>query len=165
MKARTTPPPPSCAADRQKRNIFLLLLCLIAYPRHSPAQNQSKYPPLPPITVTKADDGLMAKMGDESLHVSVCADSVIHVVASPKPLDSLRSPQPWMLDPKQSCPGAKFEFAETADADTLTTGTLKVEFSRKRGTLKYSSAAGEKLLAERDGMPRTYEPDQVNGEN
>jgi alpha-D-xyloside xylohydrolase len=168
MTARTPAAPPPLAVARHNASLYLWLpglLCLLAHPPQSHAQTSPKFPPPPPISVSQADDGLTAKVGDESLHISVCADSVIHVVASPKPLDSLHSPQPWMLDPKQSCPGAKFEFAETADADTLTTGTLKVEFSRKRGTLKYSSAAGEKLLAERDGMPRTYEPDQVNGEN
>jgi len=140
------------------------LLCFIARPSQLTAQLLGALPPLPPITVTKAADGLMAKIGDESLHVSVCSHSVIHVVASPKPLDSFRPDQPWMLDPKQVCPGAPFQFAQGTDTATLTTSTLKVEFSLTRGNLNYSSVGGEGLLRESDSVPRTYEPDQVNGE-
>ena len=54
-----------------------------------------------------------------------------------------------MLDPKQSCPGANFQFAETSDTATLTTAMLKVEFSLTRGNLKYSNIGGEKLLREK----------------
>jgi alpha-D-xyloside xylohydrolase len=165
MKALTTPTLLSCTPDKHKWTIFLLSLCVIVLPSRSSAQMPGKFPPMPPITVTKTADGMMAKIGDENLHISVCADTIIHIVASPKPLDSLKSAQPWMLDSKQSCPGAPFQFSESDDADTLTTAALKVEFSRKRATLRYSSAGGERLLQERDGLPRTYEPDRVNGED
>jgi alpha-D-xyloside xylohydrolase len=151
-------------ADRFRFAASLALLGLLLHSSQLTAQILGKLPPLPPITVTRAGDGLTAKFGEESLHVSVCSDSVIHVVASPKPLDSLKSAQPWMLDPRQSCPGAKFEFAETSDTATLTTATLKVEFSLARGNLKYNSIGGANLLHESDAVPRTYEPDQVNGE-
>jgi alpha-D-xyloside xylohydrolase len=104
------------------------------------------------------------KMGDENIRVSVCSDSVIHVVASPKPLNSLHSAQPWLLDSKQSCPGAQFQFSESPDADTLTTASLKVEFLLKRGNLKYSTIAGDILLREGDALARTYDRAQVNGE-
>ena len=71
----------------------------------------------------------------------------------------------WILDPKQSCPGAQFQFSQADDAAVLTTATLKVELSLKRGNLKYSSISGQDLLREGDAMPRTYEPAQVNGES
>jgi alpha-D-xyloside xylohydrolase len=141
------------------------MLVVMVRPFHATAQKPSKLPPPPPITVTKTADGLSAKIGDENLQVSVCADSIVHVVASLRPLESLRSPQPWMLDPKQSCPGAPFQFAESGEADTLTTATLRVEFARNRGILRYMSIAGDSLLRERDNIPRTYEPDQINGES
>ncbi len=140
------------------------LLCFIARPSQLTAQLLGALPPLPPITVAQAADGLMAKIGDESLHVSVCSDSVIHVVASPKPLDSVKPDQPWMLDPKQTCPGARFEFAKGSDTATLTTSTLKVRFSLTRGNLNFSNIGGEELLRESDSVPRTYDSDQVNGE-
>ena len=65
--------------------------------------------------------------------------------------------------PKESCPGAQFQFSQAEDAAVLTTATLKVELSLKRGNLKYSSIAGQDLLREGDAIPRTYEPAQVNG--
>jgi len=151
-------------AERLLLGASVTLFCLVAYPPQLAAQILGKLPPLPPIIVTKAGDGLTAKIGDETLHISVCTDSVIHVVASPKPVDALKGPQSWMLDPKQSCPGANFQFAETSDTATLTTAILKVEFSLVRGNLKYSNIGGENLLRESDAVPRTYEPDQINGE-
>ena len=151
-------------AERLLLGASVTLFCLVVYPPQLAAQILGKLPPLPPIIVTKAGDGLTAKIGDETLHISVCTDSVIHVVASPKPFDALKSPQPWMLDPKQSCPGANFQLAENSDTATLTTAILKVEFSLVRGNLKYSNIGGENLLRESDAAPRTYEPDQVNGE-
>jgi alpha-glucosidase (family GH31 glycosyl hydrolase) len=154
-----------CQADGLWFAASLALPCLLLHSSRLAAQILGKLPPLPSITVTRASDGLLAKIGEESLHVSVCSDSVIHVVASPKSLDSLKSAQPWMLDPRQSCPGAKFQFAETGDTAALTTVTLKVEFSLTRGNLKYSNIGGEILLRESDAAPRTYEPDQINGES
>ena len=151
--------------DRLLWRASTALLCLVAHPSPLSAQLLGALPPLPPITVTQVADGLTAKIGDERLHVSVCSHSVIHVVASPKPLDSVRPDQPWMLDPKQACPGASFQFAQGAEMATLTTSTLRIEFSLTRGNLNYSSMGGEGLLRESDSVPRTYEPDHVNGES
>jgi alpha-D-xyloside xylohydrolase len=149
--------------ERAGLTMFLLFF-MPMYPPQLYAQLGAT-PQLPSVIVRPADDGLMARIGEESLHVSVCGDSVIHVVASPKSLDSLRHDQPWMLDTKQSCPGAKFQFAQSGDVASLTTASLKVELSLKRGNLKYSSLAGESLLREGDAIPRTYEPDRVNEEH
>jgi alpha-D-xyloside xylohydrolase len=129
------------------------------------AQLLGAIPPLPPVVVTRTTDGLTAKIGDETLRVSVCSASVIHVVATPKPPESVHDDQIWILDPKESCSGAPFQFSQAEDTAVLTTATLKVELSLKRGNLKYSSNAGQDLLREGDSIPRTYEPAQVNGES
>ena len=86
-------------------------------------------------------------------------------MATPKPPESIHHDQTWILDPKQSCPGAQFQFSQADDAAVLTTATLKVELSLKRGNLKYSSIGGQDLLREGDAIPRTYEPVQLNGES
>jgi alpha-D-xyloside xylohydrolase len=148
----------------ERSGLVLALFCLTLGSGQVKAQ-LGAVPPLPPVTVNQVEDGMMAKIGDESLHVSVCGDSVIHVVASPKPLESLRHDQPWMLDSRQSCPGAQFQFAKADDTAALTTATLKVELSLKRGNLKYTNVGGESLLREGDAVPRTYEPDRLNGED
>ncbi len=165
MKARLIAITTSFLTGRRGIAVSLALYSLMVSSSPLAAQLLGALPPLPPIAVTQAQDGLTATIGDENLRVSVCGDSVIHVVASPKPLDSLRDDHPWILDPKQSCPGAKFQFSQTDDMAVLTTAALKVEFSLKRGNLTYSSTGGKLLLRESSAVPRTYEPAEVNGEN
>ena len=121
-------------------------------------------PPLPPVTYAPVSDGMTVTVGNESLHISVCRSSVIHFVATPEPPDRLKINQRWMLDSKESCPGAKFQLSHTPDAAVLTTDTLKIEFSLKRGNVQYSTKGGESLLRERDSVPRTYEPVELNGD-
>jgi alpha-D-xyloside xylohydrolase len=121
-------------------------------------------PPLPHISASKAPDGFQATIGDETLHVSVCGDSVIHVTASPHSPAASSPVQPWLLEPAQSCPGAPFQFAQTADTVTLTTATLQLDFSLKWGNLTYRDSQHVVLLREGNAVPRTYESAEVNGE-
>ena len=121
-------------------------------------------PPLPPVKYAQARDGMTATIGNESVHISVCRSFVIHFVAAPEPPDTIRQSQPWMLDSKQSCPGAKFQISQTSDAAILTTDALKIELSLKWGNVQFSTATGEGLLRERNSIPRTYEPAELNGE-
>ncbi len=121
-------------------------------------------PALPPVKYAPAPDGMTATVGTENLHITVCGTSVIHFVATPESPDKAVRSQPWMLDAKQSCPGAKFQVVQTGDAAVLTTDTLKVELSLKWGNVKYSTTRGEELLREGNAVPRTYEPVELNGE-
>jgi alpha-D-xyloside xylohydrolase len=127
------------------------------------AQLSSELPPQPAISVSKAKDGFSAKIGSEDLKVTVCRESVIHVIASPEKGSSGSSEQPWMLAQNESCPGAVFQFSSDAESTTITTATVRVSFSLKLGNLTYSAVGGESLLRESDAVPRTYEPDIVNG--
>jgi alpha-D-xyloside xylohydrolase len=111
-----------------------------------------------------APDGMTATIGKESVHISVCGAAVIHFVAAPGAPGAVGPSQPWMLDPKEACPGAKFQLPQTPDAAVLTTDALKIEFSLNRGNVQFSTTAGEVLLRERDSVPRTYEPAELNGE-
>ena len=165
MKARTSATRRRLRATWLGFAVPLALSFLVTYSTPLTAQLLGAIPPLPPVVVTRADDGLTAKIGDETLRVSVCSASVVHIVATPKSPESIRHDQPWILDPKQSCPGAQFQFSQADDTAVLTTATLKVELSLTRGNLKYSSIGGQDLLREGDAVPRTYEPAQVNGES
>ena len=122
-------------------------------------------PPLPAVQYAAAPDGMTATIGKETVHISVCGASVIHFVAAPETHSAAARSQPWMLDPKDACPGAKFQLSQTADAAVLTTDTLKIELSLKRGNVQFSTTGGEVLLRERDSVPRTYEPAELNGES
>lgn len=90
-------------------------------------------PPLPAVQYAAAPDGMTATIGKESVHISVCGAAVIHFVADPGAPGAVGPSQPWMLDPKEACPGAKFQLSQTPDAAVLTTDALKMEFSLNRG--------------------------------
>jgi len=122
-------------------------------------------PPPPQIAVQQTATGFAAKIGSESLTVTVCGDEIIHLVASPVGATAATAQQPWMLPAAESCPGAKFAFAQDAKTATLTTSALRVSFHMPQGNVTYAAAeGGDDLLRESDAVPRTYEPDQVNRE-
>jgi alpha-D-xyloside xylohydrolase len=119
---------------------------------------------LPAITAEQTEWGFAAKIGGESLHITVCGDDVIHVVAGPGDPATSSPVQPWMLAASEACPGAKFHFTQDGKSASLTTAALKVEFSLKGGNLAYSDIQGKPLLREGSNEPRTYEKAEVNGE-
>jgi alpha-D-xyloside xylohydrolase len=122
-------------------------------------------PDQPTITAVQSPNGLHAAVGHEVVDITVCSDSVIHVVATPDGPERGNHPHPWMLDARQSCPGAPFQFATNDKLATLTTGTLRVDFSLTRGNISFLQAGGMALLHEGNGVPRTYEPVELNGEH
>jgi len=143
--------------------IVIILSSLLSCPSRAAAQLGGE-PPFPEISVTEAKDGLTATVGKENLHVTVCSDSVIHVVSDPGNLQSSAPIQPWMLPAEESCPGAHFIYAKDEKSAILTTNSVRVSFSLKSGNLAYSTIKGEMLLRENGAIPRTYEQAVVNGE-
>ncbi len=143
---------------------LFLGLCWFPWGSEQAAGQLWDVPPLPPVRYVQAQDGITATVGNESVHISVCRSSVIHFVSTPGPLNKVRQNLPWMLDSKESCPGAKFQVSETSDAAILATDALKIELSLKWGNVQFSTAGGENLLRERNSIPRTYEPTEQNGE-
>lgn len=123
----------------------------------------AELPPLPPVTAAQSAHGLHATVGHESVVITVCADSVIHVVTTPDGVPDT-SPKPWMLPLAQSCPGAEFRYAEDKKGATLTTAKLKVEFSLKWGNVVFEQGDGSPLLREGNAVPRTYEPEEIDGQ-
>lgn len=118
----------------------------------------------PPAQVEQTSRGFRATAAGEVLEVTVCTDSVIHLVATPEPA-SAASPRPWMLDAQQSCPGAPFAFTQDRKTAHLKTAQLEVVVHLERDSLSFQTAAGESLLNEGNSMPRTYEPVEMNGEH
>ena len=141
--------------------ILLLLPCAHSALAQMPGQ---KLPGLAPVSAEQSQQGIHATMGSEVLDIVVCSDSVIHVVARANAAVETGR-KPWMLDPGQSCPGAPFQFAHNAKADTLKTALLEVTFSLDRGNVSFGTASGAPLAREGNSLPRSYEPMQVNGEN
>lgn len=115
------------------------------------------------IIVAQAPRGLRATVGHESVDVTVCTDTVIHVVTTPEGQTD-NSSKPWMLAPSESCPGAEFHYADDGKSATLTTAKARVVFSLTAGNLVFERTDGSSLLREGDAVPRTYVPEMVNGE-
>ena len=118
-------------------------------------------PPPPAVQVTQSATGLEATMGAETMHVTVCADGVVHVVTRPNGGDT-KSAQPWLL--ANACPGAAFTFAQDARRATLKTAALTVALDLNRGNLTFATAAGKSLLREGNSVPRSYIPVTLNGQ-
>ena len=116
-----------------------------------------KAPGPPPAQIEQTSHGIRATAGSEVLEVTVCADSVIHVVATPGPSAPVSS-RPWMLDAQQACPGAPFTFAQDAKTASLKTAQLEMIVNIERGNLSFRTISGESLLNEGNSIPRTYEP-------
>jgi alpha-D-xyloside xylohydrolase len=114
--------------------------------------------------VTQTAHGFHAVIGQETMQVDVCTASIIHVVTRPQGGD-VHPAQPWMLPADQSCKGADFQFHQDAKAVTIQTAALIVSLSMDRGNLTYSTRAGESILREANAVPRTYAPENVNGQN
>jgi alpha-D-xyloside xylohydrolase len=107
--------------------------------------------------------GFVASNERETLEVTVCRDSLIHVTARPAGAPNKPEVQPWMLDPADVCPGAAFQFSDSGGSAHLTTSQLAISFSEASGNLNVRTAQGEELLRERPNLPRTYQPSLASG--
>ena len=74
--------------------VLLILSISVVIAAQMPGQ---QVPGPRPAHVDQTSHGIRATAGTEVLEVTVCTDSVIHVVATPEP-SAPASPRPWMLD-------------------------------------------------------------------
>jgi alpha-D-xyloside xylohydrolase len=168
---------------RSARRIPLLLTSLslafllsAAAPAHAAAQFVTGEVPHPsPMQVEKTATGFTAKNDTETLDVTVCGASLIHVQARPLSAPEPHEAQPWMLPAAQACPGAAFDFAADAGQPgaagaaasagyaTLTTADLVVSLSLHNGNLTFRTRRDEELIHEFPNLPRTYLPSDAPG--
>ena len=146
------------------RAVLASLTLALTAPRALSQMPGQERPGLAPVAVQQSTHGFHATIGSESLEVTVCGDSLIHVLGKPN-AEVQTGPQPWMLDASQSCPGATFQFAQDAKTATLKTEKLEVALGLERGNLSFRAPNGGTLLRERDSLPRSYDPVLVNGES
>ena len=121
------------------------------------------FPLQPVIHAVKTDRGLDATLGNETLRVVVCSDSIVHVVTRPDG-GVVEHPQPWLLPAGESCKGAPFQYSQDAKSAVLKTAKIAVAFSLDHGNLTYSTLDGKPFLREGGSVPRTYAPVTVNGD-
>src|SRR5215472_10140026 len=129
-------------------------LALLASSSATAQMPGQKAPGPPPEQVEQTSQGFRAIAGNEVLTLTVCNDSVIHVVATPDP-SAPASPRPWMLDEKQYCKGAPFTFTQDAKTARIKTAKLEASIQIERGNLSFKTASGESLLNEGNSIPRT----------
>ena len=115
------------------------------------------------MKVSQSPVGLTAQNDHEVLEVTVCSDSLVHVVARPVGTPASTDPRPWMLPTAQACPGAAFQFSQSDDLTTLSKAQMTVTLSARRGNLSFKMLDGKTLLRETDSLPRTFIPAQSSG--
>ena len=111
----------------------------------------------------QSSGGFVATNDRETLEITVCGDSLIHVTARPVGAPPAAEFQPWMLASAETCPGAAFQFSESKGSASLTTAQLTVSLSEEGGNLSVRTAQGQELLHERPNLPRTYRPSEATG--
>lgn len=127
------------------------------------AQIPGQTSPTPPAAqVTQSATGFDATLGAETMRVTVCADTIVHVVTRPPNSGDAKPAQPWLL--ADACPGAHFDFTQDARRATLKTAALTVTLALDHGNLTFSTAAGKTFLREAGNVPRTYTPETLNGQ-
>ena len=148
MKFFSTPVPTLCAG--------LLMLAISGSPLF--AQTVPGEAPHPgPMQVAQTATGMAAQNGREALDLTVCGDSVLHVVARPAGASLSTASRPWMLDAAAACPGAPFQFKQSTEAATLTTASLAISLSIKDGNLTFKTLKGERVVGESSSLPRVYD--------
>jgi alpha-D-xyloside xylohydrolase len=113
------------------------------------------------IQVERQTTGLAVHNGEETLHLTVCSPTEIHIVAGSGDPVAASGQQPWIVNP---CQPGQFEFSQDEKEATLSTSALKVTIGLKEGNLAFKDAAGKTLLTERGFKPRSYLADTINGE-
>jgi alpha-D-xyloside xylohydrolase len=130
MKAATRESPGGERVAKPALLVLALFAFALAASRDAKGQMPGQsIPDQPTITAAQSATGLHASVGREAVDITVCSDSVVHVVATPDGPERGNHPQPWMLDAQQSCPGASFQFAQNDKSASLTTAKLRVELS------------------------------------
>jgi alpha-D-xyloside xylohydrolase len=117
------------------------------------------------METVKTASGLSAHNDREVLEVTLCSDSLVHVVARPAAAPASKSARPWMLDPARFCLGAAFHFSQSGDVTTMATSRLTIALSASDGSLDFKTSDGERLTRENTNLARTFEtgPNQPEG--
>jgi len=91
--------------------------------------------------VERQTTGLAVHNGEETLHLTVCSPTEIHIVAGPGDPAAASSQQPWIVN---RCQPGQFEFSQDEKEATLSTSALKVTIGLKEGNLAFKDAAARR---------------------
>ena len=117
------------------RTLNLLALLAFAGTAALAQMPGQQFPAQPPVRVTQSATGFDATIGTETMRVTVCADTVIHVVTRPQGGDA-KPAQPWLLPTAESCTGAQFQFNQDAKRAMLKTAAITISLALDHGSRK-----------------------------
>jgi alpha-D-xyloside xylohydrolase len=128
------------------------------------------------VKITQERGAITVKTATDTLRLTVCSPTSIHIVASPDGNAADATPkQPWLVE---SCKPGRFTLtmpkvsAEPSGRNslwnpavaTVDTGILKVRITLAWGNLEFEDEQGHRLLQEFEDAPRRYVKTVVNGE-
>ncbi len=116
-----------------------------------------------PITVERESNGATMRRAGETVRVTVCGPSLIHVVAGPGDARRSSPEEPWWVG--EPCKSAAFEFTRDEKNAVVSAAAVRVLINLGDGRLTFQNAAGNTLAIESDREPRRYDPVKVNDEN
>ena len=128
------------------------------------------------VEITHQPGGVMVKTPTDTLRLTVCSPTSIHVVASPGGIAAGATPQqPWLIQgctpgeytvtmPKASAQQSGHDALWNPAVATVDTGALKILITLAWGTLEFQDEQGHPLLQEFQDAPRRYVKTEVNGE-
>ncbi len=129
------------------------------------------------VTITEVRGGVTVKTETDTLRLTVCGPTVIHVVASPTgDAQDATLQQPWMIEP---CAVGSFKLTmspvspitagsnppPSPPAATLDTGSIRILISLDSGSLQFNDEQDHRVLREEHDAPRWYQPVIANGES
>jgi alpha-D-xyloside xylohydrolase len=107
----------------------------------------------------RSHDGVVIHSSSETLHVAVCSERVIHVVASAT--DEISKPiVPIVI---RSCGGVPFKVFSDATTVSIKTSALSVKIDRATDSVRFLTAAGQPVLSEQPNGGRTITSVDVEG--
>jgi len=109
--------------------------------------------------IEQKTDGVTVHTNGGTLHVAVCSERVIHVVASPTN-EIPKSIVPTVIRP---CGGADFTVSSDASTVFVKTSALRVEIGRATNAVRFLTAAGQPVLSEQPNGGRTITPVSLDG--
>jgi alpha-D-xyloside xylohydrolase len=120
----------------------------------------AQFNPINPVrTITQEADGLAIALQTGVLRISVCNDSMVHVIYSPTSAFPER-PHPAIV--KTTWPRTQFDIRQTDKEVTLTTSRMSAVVNRADGVITFNDSNQRKLTSE---GPHLMRPAQVNGED
>jgi alpha-D-xyloside xylohydrolase len=120
----------------------------------------AQFNPVNPVRdVTRGADGVAFALQTGVLKISVCNDSLVHVIYSPNGAFPAR-PHPAIV--KNAWPTPRFELKQTDKDAIIVTSRMNVSVSTASGVITFSDANGRKLTNE---GPHLMREARVNGED